>query len=147
MTGTAPGDVLVRRSFEVPLGIEDAWRLLSDVERWPAWAPHIADVTIRPDGALGPESSGTFRFRPFGRSSFVMTRFEPPITWVWSGRALGTMIDYEHAFEAIAARSTRLVWTVRASGRAGVRARAFAAVYSRLIDRAWPRFVELASGR
>jgi hypothetical protein len=91
------------------LGIEDAWRLLSDVERWPTWAPHIADVTIRPDGALGPESSGTFRFRPFGRSSFVMTRFEPPITLVWSGRALGTMIDYEHAFEAIAARSTRLV--------------------------------------
>jgi hypothetical protein len=52
---------------------------------------------------------------------------------------LGALIDYEHRFEP-AADSTRLVWSVRCRGRAGARARLFATVYARLIDRAWPRF-------
>jgi hypothetical protein len=53
---------------------------------------------------------------------------------------MGVMIDYEHRFEQVSADETRLVWCVRTRGRAGMRARLFATIYSRLIDRAWPRF-------
>jgi len=52
---------------------------------------------------------------------------------------MGVAIDYEHRFEPVSPDTTRLVWSVQSRGR-GVRARLFAAVYSRLIDRAWPRF-------
>lgn len=132
--------VLVERSFEVPIAARDAWSALADVEVWPTWAPHIATARTTPPGPVGAETSGTFRFRPAGRSRFTMTGFDPPHSWTWTGRAMGTVIDYEHRFEPSSPNSTRLVWRVRSRGRAGVRARLFAAVYGRLIDRAWPRF-------
>jgi hypothetical protein len=132
--------VLVERSFEVPIPARDAWSALADVEAWPTWAPHIAAARTTPPGPVSAHTSGTFRFRPTGRSRFTMTEFDPPRSWTWSGRAMGALIDYEHRFEPAHADSTRLVWTVRCRGRVGVRARLFAAVYARLIDRAWPRF-------
>jgi hypothetical protein len=131
---------LVERSFEVPLPAHDAWSALASVETWPTWAPHIAAAHTTPPGPVGPDTSGTFRFRPAGRSRFKMTEFDPPRSWTWSGRAMGVLIDYEHRFEPESPESTRLVWRVRCHGRAGVRARLFAAIYGRLIDRAWPRF-------
>jgi carbon monoxide dehydrogenase subunit G len=132
--------VLVERSFEVPIPARDAWSALADVEAWPTWAPHIAAARTTPPGPVSAHTSGAFRFRPVGRSRFTMTEFDPPRSWTWSGRAMGALIDYEHRFEPAHADSTRLVWTVRCRGRAGVRAHLFAAVYARLIDRAWPRF-------
>ena len=53
---------------------------------------------------------------------------------------MGVPIDYEHRFEPVTPTTTRLVWTVSTPARAGIRARTFANVYARLIDRAWPRF-------
>lgn len=53
---------------------------------------------------------------------------------------MGVTIAYEHTFEAVSPAVTRLVWRVCSRGRHGLRARLFAAVYGRLIDRAWPRF-------
>jgi Polyketide cyclase / dehydrase and lipid transport len=132
--------LLVERSFDVPISASDAWSALADVEAWPTWAPHIGSARTTPPGPVSDGTSGTFRFRPVGRSRFTMTAFDPPRSWTWSGRAMGVLVDYEHRFEPTSPGSTRLVWTVRCGGRAGVRARVFAAVYARLIDRAWPRF-------
>jgi hypothetical protein len=140
------GDVLVERSFEVPLGARAAWDALADVATWPGWAPHIAASRTVPSGPVGADTSGTFRFRPLGRSRFAMTAFDPPRSWTWSGRALGVMIDYEHRFEPVTDDVTRLVWVVRSRGRAGPRARAFGSVYARLVDRAWPRFQASVAG-
>lgn len=146
MTGLAAGRVLVERSFEVPLPVADAWAALADVARWPRWAPHIAAVVVTPPGPVGSGTSGTFRFRPVGRSRFTMTRFDPPRSWTWTGRVVGVPIDYDHRFEPVSPSVTRLVWVVRSQARPGLRARTFAAVYGRLIDRAWPRFVASVSG-
>jgi Polyketide cyclase / dehydrase and lipid transport len=132
--------VLVERSFEVPIPVRDAWSALADVAAWPTWAPHIAAASTTPPGPVCAQTSGTFRFRPIGTSRFTMTGFDPPRSWTWTGRAMGVPIDYEHRFEPTSANLTRLVWRVRCRGRAGLRARLFATVYARLIDRAWPRF-------
>ena len=146
MSRSRDGGVLVERKFEVPASLSDAWSGLADVETWPSWAPHIAAARVTPPGPVGPETSGTFRFRPLGRSGFRMTEFDPPRSWTWTGRAMGVEIDYEHRFEPVSAATTGLQWVVRSRGRVGVRALLFAAVYARLIDRAWPRFVESVSG-
>ena len=146
MAGGREGAVLVKRSFEVPVPTAEAWSALADVDAWPSWAPHIAEARVTPPGPVQRDSSGTFRFRPLGRSRFTMTDFDPPRSWTWTGRVLGVGIDYEHAFEALSPSRTRLVWTVRSRGRAGLRARLFAAAYSRLIDRAWPRCAASLSG-
>lgn len=137
-----PDDVLVERTFEVSAPLEQAWAALADVASWPEWAPHIASATVSPPGPLTASTSGRFRFRPAGRSRFVMTAFDPPRSWTWTGKALGVTIDYDHHFEALSPTSTRLRWVVRARGAPGLRGRLFASLYSRLLDRAWPRFVE-----
>lgn len=136
--------VLVERSFDVRCSVDEAWRALADVTTWPDWAPHISRIRATPDGPLGAGSAGELRFRPVGRSRFEMTAFDPPRSWTWSGRALGVPIDYEHRFEPIDDELTRLRWVVR-TARPGPRATVFAAVYRRLIDRAWPRFAESIS--
>jgi hypothetical protein len=132
--------ILVERAFEVPVPAHDAWSALANVAAWPSWAPHIAAARTTPPGPVGADTSGTFRFRPAGRSRFTMTDFDPPRSWTWTGRVMGASIDYEHHFEPLSPEATRLVWRVRSRGRAGIRARLFAAIYGRLIDRAWPRF-------
>ena len=132
--------LLVERSFELPVPAQDAWTALADVATWPTWARHVASISATPPGPVCAETSGRFRFRPVGRSRFKMTEFDAPRSWTWTGRAMGVLIDYEHRFEPVSAEKTRLVWVVCSRGRAGVRARLFAAIYSRLIDRAWPRF-------
>ena len=138
--------VLVERTFEVDVPADRAWELLADVARWPEWAPHITSASVDPPGAVGPTSHGRFRFRPTGRGAFRMTAWDPPRSWTWTGRAMGVTIDYDHAFEPIDDRRSRLRWVVRtASGRRGVRARLFAVVYSRFIDRAWPGFAHWAA--
>jgi Polyketide cyclase / dehydrase and lipid transport len=40
----------VKRVFEVDAPLEEAWRRLAEVERWPEWAPHITSVTVSPPG-------------------------------------------------------------------------------------------------
>jgi carbon monoxide dehydrogenase subunit G len=131
---------LLERTFDVPVGVADAWTALADIHRWPEWAPHIAGVRLTPDGPVTPTTSGAFRFRPIGRARFRMTEFVPPRSWTWTGRVMGVVVHYDHAFAELASNQTRLTWTVRCE-RPGLRARVFASVYGRLIDRAWPRFV------
>lgn len=135
---------LVERSFEVGVDRATAWSLLSKVERWPEWAPHIKRATLE-GGPLGSKSSGSFSFRPVGSGSFAMTAWEPPSRWTWSGKALGLPIEYHHAFEELAGNRSRLVWTVElATAKPGLRSALFARIYSRNIDRAWPKFVRWA---
>jgi hypothetical protein len=142
MGSDPPGAVLVERSFDVPVARDQAWSALAEVESWAHWAPHISRARVTPPGPVQAHSSGTFRFRPIGRSRFTMTDFDPPRSWTWTGRVMGVTIDYEHRFDEVEPDRTRLVWTVRERhSRPRVRGRLFAAVYSRLIDRAWPGFV------
>ena len=143
---TTRGVVLVERAFEVPVSAGDAWAALADVPGWPAWAPHITRARLTPPGPLGPASAVAFHFRPAGGSRFSVTAYDPPCSWTWTGGLFGLTIDYDHRFEPVTPTRTRLVWVVRTREAPGVRARLFAAVYSRMIDRAWPRFaVQLAA--
>ncbi len=139
--------VLVERSFEVGVPLERTWALLADVGRWPEWAPHIRTASLE-GGALGAGSEGRFTFRPAGSARFRMTSWRPSTSWTWHGRALGLPIDYRHHFEALDSERTRLTWAVELVGaRAGLRAKAFARIYGRNLDRAWPAFVAWAEGR
>ena len=63
----------VHRSFEVAVPVNEAWARLSEVERWPEWAPHISAVTVSPAGPLGPSSSGVLNIRGLGRNAFRMS--------------------------------------------------------------------------
>ena len=62
----------VKRVFEVDAPLEEAWRRLAEVERWPEWAPHITSVTVSPPEELGPTSSGALQIKRLWRNTFRM---------------------------------------------------------------------------
>ena len=145
MTNGSDERILVERVFDLGLPADTVWALLVQVERWPEWAPHIRRARLDGEGTLGAESQGQFQFWPAGSGRVHMTTWEPPHLWTWRGRVVGLPIIYHHHFEALPGPTTRLRWVVElAEGRPGPRANAFARVYARIIDRAWPRFVAWA---
>jgi carbon monoxide dehydrogenase subunit G len=139
---------LIERRFEVAAPAADAWRFLARVEEWPRWAAHIARVEMSPPGEAQPQSSGTIHLRNGIRSTFRMTEFNSGKNWKWAGKFLWLTVHYDHRFEAIDARTTRLTWIVDAEGfGAAALGRIFALVYSRNLDKAIPALVEAMAGR
>jgi hypothetical protein len=140
---------LVRREFAVDVGLHGAWEHLANVESWTSWAKHIKRVTMQPAGPLTDHSAGAFRLAGGARSTFRMEIFEPPTRWQWVGRFLTADVHYDHRFEAVDERHTRLVWTVVADGLGeGSLGRVFGAIYARNLDRAIPNLqTELSSRR
>jgi len=130
---------LVRRDFSVDVPLQDAWNRLAQVESWPSWAKHIKDVTLEPPGPLTEQSAGSFRLVGGVRSTFRMEVYKPPVRWQWVGRFLTVDVHYDHRFEALDEKHTRLVWTVDAEGLgAGSLGSVFGAIYARNLDRAIP---------
>jgi carbon monoxide dehydrogenase subunit G len=132
--------VAVQRVFEVDASLEEAWRRLAEVERWPEWAPHISSVTVSPPGALSPTSSGALHIKRLGRTTFRMSVWQPPSRWEWAGGFPGVRILYDHRFEASGPGTTRLEWLVELRGPLAPLLRpVFGRVYGRNVDRAIPR--------
>jgi hypothetical protein len=140
---------LVRREFVVDAPSEEAWSRLAVVEQWPSWATHINRVSLTPPGPLTSSSAGRFHLAGGARSTFRMELFDPPDRWQWVGRFLTVRVHYDHRFEAIDERRTRLTWIVMADGPgAATLGRLFGALYARTLDRAIPRLQsELRSER
>jgi hypothetical protein len=128
---------LLQREFEVPVSLADAWRALARVAEWPRWAQHIERIELIPAGELGPDSSGCIHLRNGIRSTFRMQEFNAGRNWKWAGPFLWLTVHYDHRFEAVDPRHTRLVWVVDAEGvGASIFGRLFAAVYARNLDKA-----------
>ena len=134
--------MIVQRDFDVRVPLETAYGHLARVEAWPTWAKHIRRAALTPPGALTERSQGEFVLANGIRSTFRMVEFTPPTGWKWRGPVLWMAVDYDHRFERIGERRTRLVWTVTATGPGvSVFGRLFGALYARNLDRAIPRLV------
>jgi len=130
---------LVRREFTVDAPLQQAWDHLENVEAWTSWAKHIKRVALDPPGLLTARSEGAFRLAGGIRSTFRMEDYEPPRRWQWVGRFLTANVHYDHRFESIDDRHTRLVWTVAADGPGeSTLGRVFGAIYARNLDKAIP---------
>lgn len=130
------------RSFEVGLDRLRAWDHLARVEEWPSWARHIRAVTLNPPGDLTAETVGTIRLGGGLRSTFRMRRLDPPHGWLWVGGFLWLTVRYDHIFEELEERGTRIRFIVDVEGfGAGSLGRLFAAIYARNLDRAIPNLI------
>lgn len=134
---------LVRREFIVEVGQEKAWNHLARVDQWPSWAGHIRSIEVTPAGTFGPMSTGIIHLRNGMKSAFTMSEFNPYVNWKWVGTFLWLTIHYNHIFEAVNARQTKLVWIVEADGfNVSLLGRLLAAIYNRNLNRAIPRLVD-----
>jgi hypothetical protein len=139
---------VVDRTFTVRAPLHDAWEHLRRVEEWPSWARHIRHATVEPPGLLGPESRGVFKLANGGRAAFRMVEYLPERSWKWIGSFLGATIHFDHVFEAVTPRETRIRFTVDSEGGltflvGGI----FGWFYRRDIERAVPRFAAEVEGR
>ena len=131
--------ILIRREFIVNTPLRQAWAHLSRIESWPSWAKHIRRVELVPAGALTAQSEGRIHLRNGIRSMFRMVELNPDRNWKWVGRFLWLTIHYDHQFEAVDSRSTRLIWLVIADGVGeSIVGRLFARLYERNLDKAIP---------
>ena len=131
------------REFEVRVPLAEAWGFLARVEDWPSWARHIRRIDLRPPGALTESSTGVVVLKNGIRSSFTMCELVPGRSWAWEGAFLWLRIRYDHRFEQLDARRTKIVFRIEGDGPGvGSLGRLFAAIYARDLDRAIPRLVE-----
>ncbi len=134
--------IAIRREFVVEVPQEAAWQDLSQVERWPSWAKHIKRVEVIPAGELGPKSKGVIHLTNGVKSEFTMTEFNPYRNWKWVGPFLCLTIYYDHVFEPLAPRRTKLIWIVEAKGfGVSVLGRLFGKIYNRNLDKAIPLLI------
>jgi hypothetical protein len=134
---------LVRREFTVNCSLDNAWRHLALVERWPSWARHIKRIDLTPAGVIGPTSRGVIHLSIGVKSVFTMVEFNPPRNWKWVGPFLWLTVHYDHVFEPLEKGRTKLTWIVEAQGAgAGTAGRLFGLIYSRNLDRAIPLLIE-----
>lgn len=68
-----------------------------------------------------------------------MMDLQPPSSWKWAGTFLWLSIHYDHQFEEIDSRVTKLIWTVSGEGfGVAVAGRLFAVIYNMNLDKAIP---------
>ena len=135
--------ILLRREFKVELPVKDAWQHLSNVEKWPTWAKHIKQVKLRAGSPLNPKSQGVIYLSNGIKSAFTMVEFKPYNNWKWGGRFLWLAVHYDHIFEEVDARSTKLTWVIEADGM-GVSffGKLFAKIYKKNLENAIPALIE-----
>ena len=138
---------LIDREFTVNVSRERAWHYLARLDQWPVWAHHIKHIEVRPQGELGPHSSGVIRLANGMKSTFEMTEFNPDHNWKWVGPFLWLIIHYDHRFESITDNQTRMRFVLEASGF-GVSffGRLFAKIYRANLEKAIPLLVKSIEG-
>ena len=135
--------ILIRREFTVDVPVQQAWKHLAKIEEWPSWARHIKAVEVSPPGELGPRSTGIIRLRNGVKSAFAMSQFEPHRHWKWDGPFLWITIHYDHVFEELGPRKTKLTWVVEGEGfGVSVFGRLFAKIYNRNLKKAIPSLIQ-----
>ena len=134
--------LLPRREFKVELPVKDAWQHLSRVEKWPTWAEHIKEVKVQAGSPLNPKSEGVIYLSNGIKSAFSMIEFNPYTNWKWAGRFLWLTVHYDHIFEEVDSRRTKLTWVIEADGMGvSVFGKLFAKIYKKNLDKAIPALI------
>lgn len=133
---------LIHRQFVVDAPLDQAWAYLAQVEQWISWAKHIRQVQLTPGGEVNAVTVGVFSLSNGLRSTFRMVEFNPGRNWKWVGDFLWLTLYYDHQFEAVGKRQTRMTWDVDAEGAGvGIFGRLFAIIYNRNLNRAIPNLI------
>ena len=90
-----------------------AWEYFGRPKQWISWLGEAgAPTSVGPADVIGPETTATFA----GNFTFRMTEFDPYNHWMWTAHLGPMTIDYDHRFEPISERQTRMVFRQTATG-------------------------------
>jgi hypothetical protein len=102
-----------RRDIVVNVPREVAWKHFSRPMEWRSWLGDSgAPTSVAPSEVVGPDTVAQFG----DTFAFRMTEFAPPDHWMWSARPGWLTLDYDHVFEPIGERRTRMVFHMTMTG-------------------------------
>jgi len=104
-----------RRQIVVDVPRDVAWAHFANVRRWSTWMPALTSVDITPDDTVGPSTVATLHMDSM-TTTFTMAEFDPPRHWMWTGKVGWFTMLYDHVFEAVDARRTRITFHMRVTG-------------------------------
>jgi uncharacterized protein YndB with AHSA1/START domain len=102
-----------RREIVVNVPPRVAWDYFSRPKQWASWLGDAgAPTAVGPTDVIGPDTTATFA----GGFQFRMTQFDPYRHWMWSAPMGPMTIDYDHIFEPLNDRQTRMVFYQTVTG-------------------------------
>jgi hypothetical protein len=102
-----------RREITVNASRPVAWEHFSRPKQWASWlGSENAPTEVLPTDVLGPDT--TAKFGP--SFEFRMTEFAPYDHWLWSAKLAWLTIDYDHVFEPLDEKRTRMVFHQTVTG-------------------------------
>ena len=102
-----------RRQIIVNVPAQTAWAHFGRPTKWVSWLGESgAPTAVGPSDELGPATAATFA----GGFEFHMKEFEPYRHWMWSASFGPMTIDYDHVFERLGERQTRMVFHQTVTG-------------------------------
>jgi uncharacterized protein YndB with AHSA1/START domain len=115
---------------EAPVG--RVWEALSDVERWPEWAPTVTSVRRLDGGPLAVGSRVRVEQPRIPPTRYVVTELEPGRSFTWMATGPGVRTTARHLLEDLTTGGTRVTLAVE---QAGVVGGVMGRFYRRLTDR------------
>lgn len=102
-----------RREIVVNVPPQVAWDHFGRPKQWISWLGEAgAPSEVAPGDVIGPETTATFA----GAFQFRMSDFQPYDHWMWRAHLGPMTIDYNHIFEPIGERQTRMVFHQTVTG-------------------------------
>jgi hypothetical protein len=101
-----------RREIVVNVSREVAWEHFSRPKTWNSWMGGGAPSEVTPTDVIGPDTVARFG----DALTFRMTQFEPYDHWMWSSQMGWLTADYDHRFERLSDRQTRMVFHQTVTG-------------------------------
>lgn len=95
--------------------VEDCFAVVSDLERYPAWAADVKAVTIDRLDSSGRAQMATFRVAAFGRSTTVTLSYDYSaaprrLSWVQTNGDITSRYDGTYEFERVEGGETEVTY-------------------------------------
>lgn len=96
----------IERTVDVAAPPETVWAVMTDVERWPEWTGSVRRAAILDGADFGPGCRVRLRQPGFAPAVWQVTGFDPPRSFTWESRSLGTRAVGSHRVAANGRGST-----------------------------------------
>lgn len=106
------------RSIEINASPARVWQVMSDVSKWPEWAPSIESVEGLA-GGMGPGSTATVKAKGTPRATWKVTEWNAGQNFTWVTSVRGSKTVGEHIIEPNGEGKSRVTLAIEVKGLMG----------------------------
>ena len=98
--------------IDVEAPVEQVWKVLLEVERWPEWATTVTSVQRLDDGPVAVGSRVRVEQPRIPPTEYVVTELEPGRSFTWVATGPGVRTTARHLLEELGTGSTHVTLAV-----------------------------------